>query len=613
MRSRADFDKDRRLSQLMLINVKTRQMRALTFERTGVSSPQWSPDGSRIAFLAPGVREGKGSDQTQIFTLRLDGGDARQITDVPDGVDNYAWSPDSMQFAYITQDPNPYKASIAAHLDAFEVFNNDYLHQSASIPSHLWVMPSGGGKARRLTSGSWSLGIVDPYGSSELSWSPDGSRIAYDHYPTPINGDTLGVTIDIVNVRTGKRASLNGVSGERGPHFAPAGNAVAYDRNTAGDATNGVSVYVTHTGRDAVRLPARFDVAGWNWAADGKSVWLFGPDGDRTSAWYAAADGTGIKRVALGNVALSVTGNVSRTNALAFTGTTASSAAELYYLASPGAQPIRLTNENAAVDKHETGRVVAMHWRNDGFYENGILTLPPHYDPRRAYPLVLIVHGGPQSASTIAFNAQNQVTASHGYLVFNPNYRGSTNLGDAYEHAISRDAGDGPGRDVMAGIAAVERSYKVDRSRIAVTGWSYGGYMTSWMTGHYNIWKAAVAGAALNDWLDDYNVSFYVSTDVPWFPGPPGNPKYTPMWRAQSPIAYAQRIKAPTLIMGDIGDNNVTITNSFKMYHALKDNGVPVQFVAYPVHGHFPTDPSQSEDVNKRWLAWLDKYLQVTK
>jgi dipeptidyl aminopeptidase/acylaminoacyl peptidase len=162
----------------------------------------------------------------------------------------------------------------------------------------------------------------------------------------------------------------------------------------------------------------------------------------------------------------------------------------------------------------------------------------------------------------------------------------------------------------MAGIAAVERNYKVDKNRIGVSGWSYGGYMTSWMIGHYNIWRTAVSGAALNDWFDDYNDAFYVYTDVPFFGGSPWNPKYTAMWRAQSPITYVQNVRTPTLILGDLGDNNVTITNSFKMYHALKDNGVPVEFVAYPVHGHFPRDPVRSEDVTRRWLAWIDRYLR---
>ncbi|HEV2261572.1 MAG TPA: S9 family peptidase, partial [Candidatus Rubrimentiphilum sp.] len=592
----------------------TRQMRQLTYDRRGLGSPRWAPDGSRIAFVATTPVTGSKDPREEIFVLPLSGGEAKMITKTPQGVDGFAWSPDGRRFAYVTQDSNPYKKLIDQHLDAFEIGSNDYLHTAAAIPSHLWVISSDGGTAKRLTGGSWSLGTVDPGAGSEPTWSSDGKKIAYVHFPTPLIGDSLGAFVEVVDAQTGKRVRLTGNNGlEGGPAFAPAGNAIAYDRNARGDATNGTAIYVTHLGGGPGNdIRARIDrtINGKAWAPDGKAIWLFGPDAAHTAAWYVALSGA-IKRVQLGNVAISQTGNTAqKTGALAFTGTTTNHPGELYYLPSPNAQPIRLTNFNRFITKLQLGRVTEVNWRNDGFAEDGVLTLPPGYDPRKPYPLVLVVHGGPQAASTQAWNNQNQLFAAHGYLVFNPNYRGSTNLGNAYEHAISRDAGAGPGRDVMAGIAALERSYKVDTSRIAVSGWSYGGYMTSWMTGHYHIWKTAVAGAALNDWFDDYNVAFYVHTDVPWFGGPPENPKYSAMWRDQSPITYAQSIRTPTLIMGDIGDNNVTITNSFKMYHALKDNGVPVQFVAYPVHGHFPSDPIRSEDVYRRWLAWIDKYLK---
>jgi len=613
-RGRPDFVKDRSQTDLMLIDIKSKQIRQLTFNRRGLSSPRWSPDGSRIAFLMSTTVEGVTDPQEEIFVLLMDGGDPQPITKALQGIDGYSWSPNGAQFAYITQDANQYKKQVDAHLDAFEIGANDYLHTEAAIPSHLWVISAAGGTAKRLTSGTWSLGTVDPGSTSGISWSPDGTKIAFDHFPTALNGDTLGTVIDVIDVRTGKRTRLTGNTGlEGGGTFAPAGTAIAYSRNTGGDPTNGNAIYVTHLGGGPgkdIRKQLDRTINGTAWAPNGKAMWLFGPDRSQVAAWYVTLGGS-TQRVNLGNVAISQTGQTARkTGALAFTGTTTSHPAELYYLASPSSTPVRLTNYNGFVSKLQLGHVTEVNWKNDGFAEDGVLTLPPGYNPQKAYPLVLVIHGGPQSASTLAWNSQNQLFAAHGYLVFNPNYRGSTNLGDRYEHAIWHDAGAGPGRDVMAGIAAVEKAYKVDKSRIAVTGWSYGGYMTSWMTGHYTIWKAAVAGAALNDWFDDYNVAFYVYTDVPWFGGSPWNPKYTAMWREQSPITYAQAIKTPTLILGDIGDNNVTITNSFKMYHALKDNGVPVQFVAYPVHGHFPSDPVRSEDVTRRWLAWVDRYLR---
>ena len=163
-----------------------------------------------------------------------------------------------------------------------------------------------------------------------------------------------------------------------------------------------------------------------------------------------------------------------------------------------------MTGYNDALAAYNLGAVHAIQWQNDGFAEDGVVTLPPGYDASKSYPLVLVIHGGPNSASITAFNAFNQVLAARGYIVFNPNYRGSDNLGAKYWYGIVNDSGAGPGRDVMAGIAAVEQAYKIDTSRIAVSGWSYGGYMTSWMIGHYHIWKAAVSGAAVNDLIDEY-------------------------------------------------------------------------------------------------------------
>ena len=234
---------------------------------------------------------------------------------------------------------------------------------------------------------------------------------------------------------------------------------------------------------------------------------------------------------------------------------------------------------------------------------------PPNFSNDKKYPLVLLVHPGPNAASTTAFSMLSRLIAARGYVVFEPNYRGSDNLGNAYERAIFNDAGDGPSRDVMAGIDAVKRLGFVDESKIAVSGWSYGGYMTTWLIGHYQIWKAAVAGASVTDWNEDYNLSDmgplfrYGFKGSPWL-------GYRNDYVAQSPIASASQIRTPTLILGDTGDSRVPITESYQLYHALKDNGVPVKFVAYPVPGHFPGDPVRSQDVYRRWLDWLDQYLK---
>jgi len=606
-----DYEKDRIDRQLVLVDVRTHAQRQLTWDRRGVSSPVWSPDGNAIAFTAS---DDEKNPQDQIFVLRMDGGDARQITQAKNGVLNFAWSPDGRRFAFTMQDDDPSKALAEKHLDAFQVNDNDYLHRAGTPPVHVWACDADGSHTRRLTSGEWSVADVDPDGGGDLSWSPDSRTIATEHLPTPFVGDSLVSYAELIDASSGARRHLvPGETLEYGPTFAPHGNRIVYVRNTGGDYMQGLDLYVVDTsGHRIADLRSQLDRDAGDavWNGRGDALWVATPNRTRIALWYWPLKGS-IEKIDLGEEQPSTLGNSANTGAVVFTASSTRHPSELYYLASPSAKPVALTNENGFVTKSGVAREVGVDWRSTKgtFAEDGVLVYPLHYAGGKA-PLILLIHGGPQGASTLGWSSQAQIFAAHGFFVFLPNYRGSTNLGDAYEHAITNDTGDGPGKDVMAGLATIEREYPIDTSRIGISGWSYGGYMTSWLIGHYHVWKAAVSGASLDDWLDDYNIAFYYDTDVPFFRGKPWNPANTQEWREQSPIAYASQATTPTLIMGDIGDNNVPITNSFKLYHALKDNGTTVQFIAYPVAGHFPSDPVRSEDVVKHWLGWLEQYLK---
>jgi dipeptidyl aminopeptidase/acylaminoacyl peptidase len=280
-------------------------------------------------------------------------------------------------------------------------------------------------------------------------------------------------------------------------------------------------------------------------------------------------------------------------------------------MASPTA-PLRcLTRFNQAVADMDLGKVESIAWQGpDGFREDGVLIYPPGFSPDHKYPLVLLIHGGPQAASTERFSAWAQLIATRGFIVFQPNYRGSDNLGNAYQRAIVNDSGDGPGRDVMAGIEAVKKRGFVDSSRMAVSGWSYGGYMTTWMIGHYQVWKAAIAGAAVTDKLDQYNLADYNVQERFTIGNSPWVGSHGKAYVEQSPITYASQMRTPTLILSTTGDARVPVTQSYKLFHALRDNGVETKFIAYPVSGHFPGDPVHSRDVFRRWVDWLDRYLK---
>jgi dipeptidyl aminopeptidase/acylaminoacyl peptidase len=616
--SRPNFVDNRHESELVLIDVKSGGQHPLTFERREVGQPRWSPDGSRLAFLAP---HGEGDEKRmQVFIMPMRGGDARRLTDAPAGVQQYAWSPNGADVAYVTGDEEEKdKEAPGKYLDAFEVGDDHYLTEGPVLPAHIWLIPSGGGEARRLTSGSWSLPMVQPPGppSSPLSWSPDGREIAFVRQEKPNFGNWDQTRVQVVEVATGTIRSLTGAAaGESVPSFSPDGAHIAYWLPRDGDWANVMEVYLAPAAGGAGRsLTRAIDRSLWQslWMPDGRSLLVGGNDGTRVSLWLQPLEGNA-RRLDLGDVHPSwsfwIDAAVGRDGAIAFTGSTPQRPVELYHMASSMAKPRRLTDFNEHVAALRLGKVETIAWDGpDGFRGNGILIYPPGFDANRRHPLVLVIHGGPQAASTESFSQLGQLIAARGYVVFQPNYRGSDNLGNAYQRAIVNDSGAGPGRDVMAGIEAVKARGFVDESRIAVSGWSYGGYMTSWLIGNYPVWKAAVAGAAVTDLFDSYSLSDFNVSLKWWMDGSPWVDGNDAEYRAQSPLTYAHRATAPTLILATTGDVRVPTSQSYKLYHALRDNGVPVKFVAWPVGGHYPADPVRAQDVARRWIGWLDQHL----
>jgi dipeptidyl aminopeptidase/acylaminoacyl peptidase len=613
--ARANVKDDRWDGDLMLVDVATGALQPLTYERRGVTSPRWSPDGQRIAFLANATADREAKRQIWVMPLRI--GEARRITDAARGVQQFVWSPDGSQMAFVTSDeatPNEDKNN-----RSFEVQDDDYLTREEVTASHLWLVPSNGGAARRVTSGSWSLPVAHPPGPvpSPLTWSPDGRTMAIArrenaHEKTP-NISRVAL-VDVASGATGRLTSHD--LDETQPVFAPDGTRIAYWHPQSSIRENQNAIWVAPAaGGDGKEVTASLDrnVFRAIWLPDGKSFLTAGHEGTATVYWIVPADGGSARRLDLGDVDPThgywPDASVSRNGVITFTGSTPSHPRELYVLDSPSAKPRRLTDFNHGLAALDLGRVETIRWQNEGFAEDGILIYPPGFDASKKVPLVVYIHGGPRSTSTSGFAFLPQVLAAQGWVVFSPNYRGSDNFGNTYTIAIQNDSGAGPGRDVMAGIEAVKQRGFVDADRIAVGGWSYGGYMTSWMIGHYPIFKAAVSGAAVNNLLDQYVLGDGgLGRRLTW--GSPFSGDNLKKYVDQSPITYASKVKAPTLIMSDAGDVRVPITQSFQMYRALRDNGVPVKFIVYPVSGHSPDDPVHQADVDRRYIEWFAQYLK---
>ena len=613
--TRANFDENRNDAQLVLVDPATKAQRILVHGRRGVSSPRWSPNADRIAFLAQ--VDGK----AQIFVLPMNGGDATQLTTTPRGVQQIAWSPDGLKIAYVTEDEPEKVSGPERHNKSFEIGNNDFLVTAAQVPSHLWILSALQGTSERLTSGTWTLPKSMPPSppASSISWSPDSKMIAFAKAATAYTGDSDQSNIQLINVETRALKALTGrARNESQPVYSPDGMQISYWYPRGGDPRNVNEIFTTSPGGgegSSVTRTIDRNVMRSIWMPDSKSVLVSANDGTGVGMWVQPLEGAA-RRITLGKIVPTapfwLEASVAARGQIAFVGSEPASPAELYLLTSAAAKPQRLTEFNKALSELEIGKTETVNWAGaDGFKQDGVVTYPPEFDATKKYPLVLYIHGGPRSASKEVFG-RTQLFASQGWVVFEPNYRGSDNLGNAFQAAIWNDAGAGPGRDVISGVEFLKKRGWIDESRMAVSGWSYGGYMTVWLLGNYpKMWRAAVAGAAVTDLLDQYNLGdANVRRGNAWGGSPWTDRKRMKAAEEQSPIHYATNIKAPTLIMSLTGDYRVTVTQSYKLYHALRDNNVPTQFIGYPLSGHSPADPIHARDVDRRWIDWLKTHLK---
>lgn len=615
--SRPDYVNNRFNAELVLVDVATGNKRILTQERFAVSSPRWSPNGEQLAFIS---RVGQGAAATnQIFILPMQGGEAKQVTKAPKGVQHFAWSPNSSDIAYAASNEPKNKAEIEKGFTGFEIANNDMFVSSQPLPAHIWLVNSNTGENKRLTDGDWTLPLVIPPGapSSPFSWSPDGKTILFVKVATPYSGDRTASTIQVLNVTDGSYKPLTGRTKLEGfPRFSADGSKIVYWYRKDGNSNNINELWVSDVnGGEGKPISAQLnrDLFLSSWMPDGKSLLAGGHNDHRTSMWSMGLDGK-TTPIELGSVCPSwsfwMDATISKTGSLAFTGSEPNKPVELYYMASITSKPFALTDYNADVSRMTLGKTETIRWENDGWKHSGIITYPVNYEKGKKYPMVLVIHGGPASASVEQFSRFPQVLSNEGYFVFEPNYRGSDNLGSEYKLAIVNDAGAGPGRDVMAGIEKLKATGMIDADRIGVSGWSYGGFMTVWLAGHYSGWKAVVAGAAVTDWVDQYNIGDANVSRGAAIGGSPWVGDNMQKFTAQSPITDASNIKAPTLILANTGDPRVPVTQSYKLYHTLVDNGTVTKFMGWPIPAHNATDPVTQMEQPRLWLNWMNTYLR---
>ena len=618
--SRPAWDDDRRADDLVVVDLATRTSRTLLADREGLDDPAFSPDGKQLAFLA---NDGTGKDaHTQVFVVPLDGtAAARPVTHAGADVAAFAWRPDGRAFAYAAPDAQPPRTGADRFRDSFIFTTEPIVAREFPQPVHLFILSLDDDTTVQLTAGTQSIADDSP-----LSWSPDGATIAFTLCRNAILNDQSWSHAAVVDVASKRVRGLTGrTMWEDDPVFSPDGAHVAYLYANGDSQVSLTRLYVTTpAGGPGSPVSAAIDrpIGDFVWSRDSKSLVVTAPD-RTTNALYRVSPSGSAQRLDVGSLTpgtpLTTTGGAdspSLGNALAADGT-------LVFLATAVAQPLelfsyspaggvaKLTDVNAAMAQFDWGHAQRITFpTTTGVTADGVLYLPPGFSSARRYPLVVFIHGGPTDPTLAEFDFWAQVMAARGWLVLRPNYRGSPNLGLKYQRAILYDPEDGPGKDIMAAIRTVRARGIVDDSRIAVCGWSYGGIMTAWMISKYHIWRAAVSGASVNDWIADYGTADDSLADRDLFHGSPFVGKNAAEWRRAAAISYARDVTTPVLILSDVGDNRDPFATSSMYWRALRDNGKDATLRVWPVDGHFPSDPVRTVDVYHYWIDFIAQHFR---
>lgn len=597
----ANWDENAYETEIWLADVATGESRQLTNAKKSSSNPHWSPDGSLVAFSSDR------SDKTQIYVIRVAGGEAEAVTTNEDGVGGgFAWSPDGTFIAHTVTDPKPdaWKERDKKYGD-FEIVDADHRL------THLWVIDLATKKPRRLTSGAFTVGSFD--------WSPDGKAIAFDHRVNgdPSNGGTADISI--VAVADGTIRPLVAQAGpDSRPIWSPDGQRIAFS-SAMGEPfhyfMNSRLAVIPAAGGPIVNLTADFDenpgpIA---WLKDG----IFFSASQKTAAHLFALDPAtrAVKqimpwkdRVVSG---ASLAGNVG---AIAFIRSGPGEFPEVWVVSAMTGALKTLTNTGAQVASWPQPSEEVVSWKSkDGTIIEGVLHKPADFQAGKRYPLLVVIHGGPTGISRpVPFGSTTvypiDIWLNRGALVLEPNYRGSAGYGEKFRSLNVRNLGIGDAWDVISGIDHLVAQGLVDNDRVGTMGWSQGGYISAFLTTHDSArFKAVSVGAGISNWM-----TYYVNTDIhpftqqylkatPW-----DDPK---IYADTSPMTYIKQAKAPTLIQHGELDRRVPIPNAFELYQGLQDVGVPTKLVVYKGFGHGLTKPKAHRAAMEHNLEWFGKYV----
>jgi dipeptidyl aminopeptidase/acylaminoacyl peptidase len=638
------LEKNQVSSSLWLAPTAGGAPKRLTTHTKSDRHPRWSPNGKQILF------ESSRSGSNQLWIIDVDGGEGRQLTDIATGASTGLWSPDGGSIGFVSEvypeySTKPYKDSnalnkkrldkIAARPVKARVFSRLFFrHWNSYVEDrrqHLYVIPATGGTPLDVTPGDW-----DAYPTSstfslgdDFTFSPDSKYLVFTGVPKKNAAWSTNYDVFLVPVSGGKSVCLttDNPAADGAPRFSPDGKWLAYRAQAKpGYEADRWQLYLIDweaanpgNGGDAGKgaLPKRLSVTesfdGWVedyvWAPDSKTIYFLSEKNAHMPLFAVSVADRKVRTVVDKHSQQSPT--ISRDGKLLAFGRVAMTfPTEIFVheLATGKERNISRANKKLLGELRLPSPESVTVTGAGGIPMQMWILKPPGFDPQKKWPLVYLVHGGPQGAwaDSWSFRWCPELWAAQGYVVALPNPRGSTGFGQDYVRGISGDWGGKCFEDLMAGVAYLEKQPYIDRDRMASAGASFGGYMMNWFAGHTDKFKTLITHAGV------YNFdSMYATTEELWFDefehgGTPWeNPKE---YNKFSPHRFAKNFKTPMLIIHNDRDFRVPVSEGLQLFTTLQRLGIPSRMINFPDEDHFVLRPRNSEFWHREVFAWLKKY-----
>lgn len=608
-------------AEIWLVDVASGQQTPLGVPAS--SQPRWSPDGTRLAYIAKGA-----GDKPQLWVRWLATGTAAALTALPEAPSDIAWSPDGRLIGFTSFVPDdgeklgtplspPDGAKWAPGLKVITAINyradgEGFLRAGYN---HIFVLPADGGAPRQLTSGAFDDG-------GHLSWTPDSRRILFsgsrakDWERDPLNSEVFAV-----DVATGALSQLTNRQGpDSAPEASPDGKLIAYvgfDDKVLGHQNEVLSVMnADGTGTHALTTGFDFDLGQPHWSADGKSIFVSYTERGVTKVARVTLDGKVspiAQGLAGGELDRPYSGgaySLARDGSVAFSWGDTTRPPDV--AVARGGEQKRLTDLNAGLLSARTlGKVTAITVPSsaDGLPIDAWIVTPPTLEAGRKYPLILEIHGGPFASYGPVWSTQDQLYAAAGYVVVYANPRGSTSYGEAFANRIHHNYPSQDYDDLMSVVDATIAQGLVDKDRLFVTGGSGGGVLTAWIVGKTDRFKAAVTQKPVINWTSEVlTTDAYAFMARYWFGKMPWEDPEQ-YWR-RSPLSLVGNVKTPTAVMVGEEDDRTPPSESDQYYAALRLRGVPTALIRVPgaSHGSLADRPSQLAAETSAILAWFKRY-----